>query len=174
MREGRRLAFLRLSLASLLLASGCAGYHLGPVKPTFMKEVHTLAVPAFKNNTLMPRTEVLVADTIIKQFQQDGTYEIVPEERADAILEGSVTNIQRTPSRSLRGNVLATSEYTVTITLEVRVTKRDTNVLITRRLFTGTTSFFVGQDVNQDERQALPLAVQDAAQTVVTALSEGW
>lgn len=173
MRRVHRL-LLRLSLVPLLFGSGCAGYHLGPVKPTFMKEVRTLSVPAFKNNTLMPRTEVLVADTLIKQLQQDGTYEIVPNDRADAIIEGSVTNIQRTPSRSLRGNVLATSEYTLTVTLEVRVTKRDTGALITRRLFNGTTSFFVGQDVNQDERQALPLAVQDAAQSVVTALSEGW
>ena len=33
-----------------------------------------LQYPTFKNRTLVPRIEVLVTDTVIKQLQQDGTY----------------------------------------------------------------------------------------------------
>jgi hypothetical protein len=38
----------------------------------------------------------------------------------------------------------------------------------------GTTSFFVGRDVNADERQALPLATEQLATRLVSQLSEGW
>jgi hypothetical protein len=44
----------------------------------------------------------------------------------------------------------------------------------------GKTSFFVSgsnalaADVNQDERQALPLAIEDAATRLVSQISEGW
>jgi hypothetical protein len=38
----------------------------------------------------------------------------------------------------------------------------------------GTTSFFVGEDVNTDERQALPLAAEEMAVHLVSQLSEGW
>jgi hypothetical protein len=38
----------------------------------------------------------------------------------------------------------------------------------------GTTSFFVGNDLNSDERQALPLAAEELAVNLVTQVSEGW
>jgi hypothetical protein len=38
----------------------------------------------------------------------------------------------------------------------------------------GTTSFFVGNDLNADERQALPLAAEELAGNLVTQVSEGW
>ena len=38
----------------------------------------------------------------------------------------------------------------------------------------GLTSFFVGEDVNTDERQALPLAAEQLAGHLVSQLSEGW
>ena len=38
----------------------------------------------------------------------------------------------------------------------------------------GLTSFFVDEDVNTDERQALPLAAEQVAVHLVSQLSEGW
>jgi hypothetical protein len=51
-----------------------------------MRSVRTLAVPTFKNRTYEPRVEVLLADTLIKTPQEDGTYTIVSDDTADAIL----------------------------------------------------------------------------------------
>jgi outer membrane lipopolysaccharide assembly protein LptE/RlpB len=172
-----RLAFL-LPLVALLF-SGCAGYHIGPIKPKSMREVKTIAVPSFKNDTLEPRVEVLLANALIKQLQQDGTYKVVREGDADATFEGSLDEILRRPSRSVRGNVLQTREYTLILRVRFRVTDRSGRVLEQRSL-TGQTSFFVSgtdtlaADVNQDERQALPLAAEDAAVRIVSQLSEGW
>ncbi len=172
-----RLA-LFLPLAALLL-SGCAGYHVGPIKPKSMRDIKTIAVPTFKNDTLEPRVEVLLANSVIKQFQQDGTYQIVREHDADATLEGSLDEIIRRPSRSVRGNVLQTREFTLVLRIRFRVIDRSGRVL-EQRSVSGQTSFFVtGTDilaanVNQDERQAIPLAAEDAAVRMVSMLSEGW
>ena len=172
-----RLAFL-LPLAAVLLC-GCAGYKIGPIKPKSMRDVKTIAVPSFKNDTLEPRVEVLLANAVIKQIQQDGTFQVVREADADAILEGTLEKILRRPSRSLRGNVLQSREFILTITIRFKVRDRSGHVLEDRAV-AGQTSFFVtgtdtlAADVNEDERQALPLAAEDAAVHLVSVLSEGW
>ena len=157
-----------------LLLSGCAGYHVGPIKPTYLKKVNTIAVPTFKNQTLVPRLEVMVANCVIKQFQNDGTYQIGSTENSDAILQGTVLGISRQPVRSLAGNVLATTEFSLNLTIEYTLTDRITGKLLAKHTAVGSTSFFVGGDVQQDEQQALPLAAQKAAVQVVNYLSEGW
>lgn len=167
------MRFLTFSLFALLLA-GCAGYHVGPVQPKVMKGISTIAVPNFKNDTVVPRIEVLTAGTVVQQIQQDGTYKIAHENNADAILEGRITEIRRTPARSVHGDVLSTREFRLTIRIEYKLHNRSTGEEIMHRSVSGSTSFFVGGDVNQDERQAIPLAVQQAAVTIVSQLSEGW
>jgi hypothetical protein len=153
---------------------GCLGYHVGPVKPYYLRDVHTIAVPTFKNRTLVPRIDVLVTDTVIKQLQQDGTYQITNGDKADATLTGEISRITRAPARSVRGNVLATTEFTLWLVVKYSLTGRDGKQLVTPTDAIGTTSFFVSSDVTSDERQALPLATEDLAGRLVTQISEGW
>lgn len=157
-----------------LCLSGCFGYHIGPVKPYYLKDVQTLAVPTFKNETLIPHIDSLVTNTVIKQFQQDGTFKIVNEGNADAILKAEITRITRSPARSLVGNVLATTEFNLSMHVKYRLVGRDGKLLGPIGEAIGTTSFFVGTDVVTDERQALPLATEELATRLVSQLSEGW
>ncbi len=167
---------MKASLVALAVAfalSGCAGYRVGDVKPHYLQDVHSIAVPMFKNNTYQPRVEGLVTNTVIKQFQQDGTFAITGTDKADAVLEGVVTEIGRRPARSVRGNVLATTEFSLGVTVAYTLRKKGGGAVAGAPI-TGTTSFFVGNDVNSDERQAIPLAVEDLAVRLVSQLSEGW
>jgi hypothetical protein len=157
-----------------LCLSGCLGYHIGPVKPSYLHDIQTIAVPTFKNETLIPRIEALVTDTVIKQFQQDGTYRITNESNADAVLKAEITRISRSPARSLSGNVLATTEFNLSMHVSYRLVGRDGQALGPPSEAIGTTSFFVGTDVVTDERQALPLATEELATRLVSQLSEGW
>ena len=168
--------------------TGCLGYHIGPVKPHYLADVHTIAVPIFKNETLVPRIEALVTGTVIKQFQQDGTYRIGNENNADAILKAEIVRISRSPARSVRGNVLATSEFALAMRVHYRLVGRDGKPLGPPGEAVGTTSFFVSAagntdsdtnsknigDVTTDEREALPLATEELAVHLVSQLSEGW
>jgi hypothetical protein len=169
--------------------SGCLGYHVGPVKPYYLQEVNTISIPTFKNETLIPRVEELVTGTVIKQFQQDGTFKIGNKENADATLEGEIQRISRSPARSVRGNVLATAEFNLTMHVKYKIVGPDGKQLGPPGDAVGNTSFFVGSggtndetaqkttivaDVTSDERQALPLAAEELATHLVSQLSEGW
>jgi outer membrane lipopolysaccharide assembly protein LptE/RlpB len=160
--------------AGALCLSGCLGYHIGPVKPYYLRDVHTIAIPTFANKTLLPRIEALVTDTVIKQFQQDGTFRVASEANADATLKGEIMRMDRTPARFVRGNVLATREFALTMRVKYSLVGRNGEVLAIPNEATGSTSFFVGTDVTTDERQALPLATEQLAKNLVTQLSEGW
>ncbi len=171
---------LSLALCLALILPGCAGYQIGAIKPTRMKEVKTIAVPSFINKTLEPRVEVQLANVVIKQIQQDGTYEIASEQNADAVLEGTLEEIERRPERSVRGNVLLSREYSLLLRVRYRVYDRVTGVDLEGRTVTGRTTFFVSgsnalaADVLQDERQAFPIAAEDLATRLVSQISEGW
>jgi len=128
--------------------TGCLGYHIGPVKPYYLRDVHTIAVPTFKNRTLLPHIEVLVTDTVIKQLQQDGTFQIAKGE--DAV------------------------EFNLAMSVRYTVIGRDGTQLVGSAEATGTTTFFVSSDPATDERQALPLATENLATQLVSQLSEGW
>ena len=169
---------MRKFCAAILLAfslGGCAGYHIGPVQPYYLRAIRSLAVPTFKNNTLTPRISVLISDTVIKQFQQDGTYRIANRDDADAILMGEIERITRSPARSLRGNVLSTVEFNLTLQIRYKLIERSTGKELASSVAVfGSTSFFVGKDVTTDERRAIPLAAQELAVRLVSQLSEGW
>lgn len=175
---------LLLSLLAAMLCTACSGYQLGPVKPTKFKGVQRICVKNFRNDTLEPRMETLLANAIIKQIHADGTYEITDESRADAILEGTVTQIQRTPTRALRGNILQSTEFQLTLHANYRFSETRGGKLLDARTVTGTTSFFVTAgsvsqdlltaDTAQDERQAIPIAAEDLATRIASLISEGW
>lgn len=167
-----KIAFATFLLASLL--SGCAGYHVGPATPAYLRQIHSIAVPTFRNTTLIPRVESLVTGTVIKQFQQDGTFRIANESNADATLKGEIVIVGRSPARSVRGNVLATTEFNLTLRVRYTLIGRDGKTLTGPADAAGSTSFFVGEDVSTDERQALPLAAEELAKQLVSQLSEGW
>ena len=165
-------AFATFLLAFLL--GGCAGYRLGPATPAYLRQIQSIAVPTFRNATLVPRVEVLVTGTVIKQFQQDGTFRIANEDNADAVLKGEIIAVGRSPARSVRGNVLATTEFNLVLRVRYTLIGRDGKPLAGPSEAGGTTSFFVGEDVIADERQALPLAAEELAKHLVSQLSEGW
>jgi hypothetical protein len=167
----------RTTVAALLclLLADCAGYHVGPIKPKFMAGINSIAVPTFRNETLIPRIEVLVSDTVIRQLQQDGTYKVASSpDTADAIMEAEITDIRRRSDRSVMGDALSTEEFDMTLTIHYKLIRRATGEVVDERQVPGTTEFFVSGDVNQDERQAVPLAAENAAIKLTAILSEGW
>ncbi len=166
------------SLAALCLVaaatlSGC-GYRLGSAKPALLQNVNTLAIPTFKNKTYEPRIEVLMADATIKQFQQDGTYEIVSDNRADAILYCTVDSIDRRQARAVLSNVLATKEFGLKMVVQYELVDRITGAAIMEGSVSVDTSFYTNDDLATDERQALSTAAHLAAVKLTGRISEGF
>jgi len=160
-------------LAAVLMLTGC-GYKLGEIRPTPMRSVRDLSVPTFKNNTYEPRIEVLFADTLVKRLQQDGSYRIVNSDQADAILSCTITKIDRNALRSVQNNVLATSEFGLTVQVRYDVVDQKTGATLMSGNAVGKTSFFSGNDLQTIERQALSNAAADLANNITGQISEGW
>jgi hypothetical protein len=173
MRRHPRRAFMAALIP--LLFSGCAGYHVGSIQPHFMEGIQTIAVPTFRNETLIPHIEVLSTDTVIRQIQEDGTYKVASSlDTADAVLEGEIMSVIRRPSRTVIGDVQATQEFDMTLEIHYKIIRKATGETVDDKNATGSTSFFVSGDVNQDEVQAIPLAAQSCAVQMVSEFGEGW
>jgi outer membrane lipopolysaccharide assembly protein LptE/RlpB len=162
-----------LAVMVCALLGGC-GYKLGEIRPTPLRSVRALAVPTFKNKTYEPRVEVLLADTLIKTLQEDGTYVITSEDTADAVLHCTLNNIQRRSVRSVQNNVLATAEFGLFLDIAYQVTDRVTGSVLKKGKVRGATTFFSSNDLQTTERQAIPVAAKDAAIALTTEVAEGW
>jgi hypothetical protein len=163
---------VRFALVSLFVLSGC--YTLGPIAPTNMKGVHNLSVPIFDNKSFEPQVQAVVTDTFIKELQTDGTYPITGEDQADAIVHGTITDVIRTQTKSVVGDVLASAEFQITLKIHIEVLRGGTGQLLVNKDFIGQAYFFVGSDIPTQERQAIPIAAQDCAKQVTAFLTEGF
>jgi len=139
-----------------------------------MRSVRTLAVPTFENRTYRPRVEALLADTLVKRLQQDGTYRIVDESRADAILSATLVSANRHAVRSVPGDVLATAEFQLALRAHYTVTERITGRILMSGEAVGVTSFFAQSDLVTVEAQAFSDAAADLVGNIAVAISEGW
>ena len=160
-------------LVVVLALTGC-GYKLGEIRPTPMRSVRDLSVPTFKNNTYESRIEVMFADTLVKRLQQDGSYHIVNSGQADAILNCTITKIDRNALRSVQNNVLATSEFGLTVHVRYDVIDQSTGATLMSGTAIGKTSFFSGNDLQTIERQAMSNAAADLANNLAAQITEGW
>lgn len=159
----------------VLAPAGCA-YSLGPAKPAYLKSVRSLSVPMFRSDDLAPHVESLLTTTVIKEFQRDGTFKIAPTGGGDATLRCTLENVQLTPVRSVPGNVLQASEFVMSLKIryELREGGSERGRVLDGGRVTGEASFFVSTDLQQDQRQAMPRAAEQAATRLVGQLSEGF
>lgn len=194
-RAVRILAQWSLVAVAYVGLTGCAGYQMGAVKPTPYQDIDRIHIPTFKNDTLEPRAAAIVTNSVIKLLQEDGTYEITTRERADAVLEGKITRIERRQLRAAQTDTLKTTEMKMFIVVEWSLVNPTTgekiaynaardldesNVDTTSNLrqrpgrVVGQTLQFLDPNFQLSERNALPLAAEDAAKQLVGQLANGW
>lgn len=194
-RVARSFALLSLSLLALVSFSGCAGYQLGPVKPSVYKDIERIHVPTFENMTLEPRVATIVTNAVIKELQKDGTYQVSTNASADAVLRGKIRRIERRQLRAAQNDTLRTTEMSLFIVIEWGLydpatgeklaysearlgdqTVRDTASRLRHRpgRVVGQTIQFVDPNFQLSERNAIPIAAEDGAQTLVSQLTDGW
>lgn len=153
-------------------ASGCLGYHAGPVTK---RNFNSIAVPMFHNETLRPQLEAQISNAIIRRLQQDGSLRIEGEPRADVILHGTIFRYQRTALRTLHTDTGVPREYEIAITVRVEATDRRTGETVLRSTeVEGKSDVFIGEDQQSSEEQALPLVADDIAKRVAGLLVESW
>jgi hypothetical protein len=166
------LPLLALSLS--LLLSNCAGYQLGGQKPKRLVSITKLAVPTFDNQTLEPRLSSVVTNSLIKQIQLDGSYQIVSKDNAEAVLEGTISRVNRSQFRSVRRNVLRTSQLQITLSVTYSIRDAASGQSLHVGSATGTSYVILDTNVQNSEAQALEDAAQRLANNLANEISEGW
>lgn len=159
---------------ALLLAS-CSGYQLGGLKPSQLQSVTTISVPMFANDTAHPRAEALATSAVTNAFVQDGTYRLTAREKADAVLEGRLSEISYTSIRGSRRDTLLPEELGNAVTLRwtLRDAKNPARVLATGST-SGTSQLFVDSNLQTARNNALPDALERAGEALVSRLATGF
>jgi len=168
-------ALLWLPLCAVLCS--CANYQMGSTpKGAGLQDIRILYVPTAINETDETAVPGPVTNAILQEIDRDGTFRHARKDESDAILEVTVKKIERSPIQQSVEQYLTTLQYQLTLTLEYRVySMKDKKEVIGKTLVSGYTTFFVQGDQTESQRQALPLAAQNAAQNLVSSLSSrGW
>lgn len=166
---------LSLLLCPLLLLASCAGYHLGNAKPAALARVSSIAVPMFANDTQHPKAEAIATSAVSNAFSHDGTFRITNSAHADAILEGRIKSITYAALRGRRLDTTHPEELVSTITLEwsLKDASNPTRLLATGSSV-GSSQLFVGADLQTARNNALPDALERAAEALVSRLANGF
>jgi len=164
-----------LALFVVLALSGCAGYRVGNISGRDLQGVRSVYVPVAKNTSLVPNLQVTVTNAIIRRFNDDGTLTVNQSSNADSELDITITNIAHNAIASSNSDIYVTAQYQVTIQATVTFVNRR----LGRKIFenmpvTGSTTFFTQANIQEGERQALPLAATDLANNTVKLVTEGW
>lgn len=178
-RAARRLAlaFFLLVFLFLVLTAGC-GYHTAGHVVQLPENVKTIAIPAFKNETLTYRIEQMLTASVVREFTTRTHYHIVNAsgEDADATLRGTVLSTAATPLTYNTATGQAAS-ILVVVSMRVSLTDRNGKVLYQNPAYLFREQYEVSQDLTsffEEDSPAFRRLSQDFARTLVSNILEGF
>jgi hypothetical protein len=90
----RRILFIGAASALFVLHAACGMYSASGRTAGNIKKI---AVPYLGNQTAEPELEIEITQNVISGLIKDNTLKVVPEDEADAILEGTIVQYANTP-----------------------------------------------------------------------------
>jgi len=159
-------------LTLLILAAGCAGYHLGPVNNAGAGDKSIEVLP-FNNQTLQPRLGDAVTQALRERLQTDATYHLATRNPGDIVVSGVITRYNREGLSYLNNDVTTTENYRVGVVAHVVARERATGRVLLDKNVNGYTLIHVGTDLADSERQSLPLLAEDLARNITELITEG-
>jgi hypothetical protein len=156
----------------LSLTSGCAGYRLGPTNG-LVAGSRSVQVNLFQNETWEPRLTEPVATSLRRILQQDGTYRLATRGDADIIIEGTITEFNRSGLSFDPRDVLTVRDYELVLIAKFTAVERATGKVLIASSAAGRTTIRAGADLPSAERQAAPLLAEDLARKITSAVVDG-
>lgn len=158
-----------------LVLSGC-GYHAtgrGSLPPS----VHSIAVPAFANQTRTYKVDQLLTTAVVREFVTRTNYRIInnPDE-ADAVLKGTVTSAYVAPLTfdPTTGRI---SSALVTVNMHVSLADRRGKVLYENGHYVFRQQYQVSREISsffEEESPAVERLSRDFARTLVDDVLEAY
>jgi hypothetical protein len=164
-----------MAIMACALLPSCAGYELGGRKPKSLAGVERIAVPMFGNATQHPRAEALATSAVADALIRDGAYRIASVQDADAVLEGRISAIDYSTVRGTRFDTLLAEEFRNTVTLSWTLRDaRDPTRVLARGQSNGTSQLFRDSNLQTARNNALNDALENAADSLVSRIADGF
>jgi len=165
-----------IALVAFSPLSGC-GYTQEAKLPSGIK---TIAIPTFKNEippqeqfAYRPGIEIELTNALIDRFIFDGNLKVVDEDKADAILEGSIISYEQEGLRFDR--LESVEEYRLFLVIKFKLIDAKTGkVILEEPNFSGRAEFFVSRNPLSNRRISANTATFDLAKSLVNRIVEEW
>ncbi len=165
----RRSAFALGAALAASLAVAC-GY--GTTSRT-AKDIKSIYVPFFENQTAEPNLEISVTQRVIDNLVRDNTLKVVPENAADAVLDGKIVEFKNQPFSFNQD--LNAEEYIVVIRVVVTLFNRRTNEPIwAERSFQGDGSYFIEQSGGRTFNEAVDESLREITERILNLTVQDW
>jgi outer membrane lipopolysaccharide assembly protein LptE/RlpB len=178
-QDSRLLRFLWvLSTGLVLLLSASCGYHTLGHASQLPENVKTLAVPAFKNETMTYRVEQMLTASVVREFMLRTHYRILNDasDDADATLHGTVLSTVASPMAYDTTTGRAAS-ILVVVSMKVVLSDRQGKVLYQNPSYVFREQYEVSQDLTsffEEDSPAFRRLSQDFARTLVSNILEDY
>jgi outer membrane lipopolysaccharide assembly protein LptE/RlpB len=164
-------------LTLLLLCAGC-GYHTAGQVVQLPENVKTIAIPAFKNETLTYRIDQMLTSSVVREFTTRTHYRIVNDasDEADATLRGTILSTTATPLTYDTATGRAAS-ILVVVSIKVALTDRSGKVLYQNPAYLFREQYEISQDLAsffEEDSPAFRRLSEDFARTLVSNILEGF
>jgi outer membrane lipopolysaccharide assembly protein LptE/RlpB len=164
-------------LAGSLALTGC-GYHTAGHTLAIPNTVHTIAIPAFENQTQSYKIEQILTAAVVQEMNTRTRYHVVnsASDAADATLEGVVlaTNTSPLTYDSETGRA---ASVLVTVNLKVELKERSGKVLYQNPSYTFREQYQVSRELSsffEEDSPALQRLSREFARTLVSNILEGF
>ena len=167
------------ALALLVLLSNLAcGYHTAGHAVQLPENVKTLAIPAFKNETLTYHIEQMLTSSVVREFNTRTHYRVLSDaaDGPDATLTGTVLSTVASPLTYDTATGRAASVLVV-VSMRVQLTDRNGKVLYQNPAYLFREQYEVSQDLSsffEEDSPAFRRLSQDFARTLVSNILEGF
>jgi outer membrane lipopolysaccharide assembly protein LptE/RlpB len=156
---------------------GC-GYHAAGHVVQLPENVRTIAIPAFRNETLTYRIEQMLTASVVREFTTRTHYRILNDssDGADATLRGTVLSTAASPLTYDTATGQAAS-ILVVVSMRVALTDRNGKVLYQNPAYLFREQYEVSQDLTsffEEDSPAFRRLSQDFARTLVSNILEGF
>lgn len=169
----RRAVFVFAAIFYISLFGSCLHYSTGSRTAGDIKKI---AVPYLNNATSEPNIEIEITEKIIDGLINDNTLKVVPEEEADAVLEGNIIDYRNIPfTFSESQNQIQAEQYRLFIGLNVSLLNRKENTYIwENKAIKAHGDYYLEETAEQNYEKALKNVYNDIVEAILSSTVQDW
>ena len=145
---------------------GCGVYTFNPRGKS---DIKSIAIERFENNTAEYGLEDRMTDQIIDAFISDGNLKVVPNENADALLSGTLTNYERKPYRYDENDQV--ESYAIRMLFDIQLKNPEDESEIWRESMSQEGVYLVDSETEEDGQQR---AISRLIESVINKTTKNW